>query len=159
MRARWWIPVVVCVALAAPAGAGPKVYVLQANKVLGQPNLVDDQQPAISAWVDKTGFHVRWTPGPKPTLFSGRIDTDRPISELTRIFEFGPGFVQKQGDRIVMFSSTSRGDTDGFDLVIPGSKRLQMELSIDGAPAPLEQIHFGAKGAPPPGLPLLIYLR
>jgi hypothetical protein len=159
MRARFWIPVLVCAALISSAGAATKVYVMQASKIQGQPSPAQDAQASISAWVDTAGFHVRWTTSDKPTLFSGRIDTDRPITELTRIFEFGPGWVQKQGDRIVMFSSTTRGDTDGFDLVIPGGKRLQMELSIDGAPAPLDQVFFGAKGEHPPGLPLLIYLR
>ncbi len=159
MRARCSMVLVVCAGLVVPALAGPKVHTVQAGKVKGKPAFEDGGQVGFFIWADGEGFHLRWTSDGKPTLFAGRIDLDRPLVGLTRVYKQGPGWVQTHGDRIIMFSSTTRGDTDGFDLALGRGRRLQMEMTIEGKEPAVEQVSFGAGGFHPPGFPLLIYYR
>ena len=159
MRLSKWLVVVICLGLAAPGLAGPKVHTVAASKVKGAPALEEGKQDGFYAWADKDGFHVRWNTGSAPTLFHGRIDTDRPIKVTKRLRELGPGWIKQHGDRIVMFSATTRGELDGFDLEVPGARRIQLELTIDGQEPKVEQVFLGKDGFHPPGLPLLLYVR
>lgn len=148
-----------CLALSLPALAGPKVHTISASKIKGKPAFDDGKQIGLFAWQDKDGFHVRWTTDGEPTLFTGRIDTDKPLKNLNRLQKLGSGWVKQHGDRIIMFSATTRGDTDGFDLTIPGGRRVQMEITIEGKEPLVEQVTLGAKNDHPPGFPLLLKLR
>ena len=136
----------------------PKPKKVPATQVRGQPQLPEEPQVGIYIWSDKEGIHLRWTTGEAPTLFEGRIDTDKAMREHKRIAKLGSGFVEASGDRILMFSTTLRKGLDGIDLKVPGSKRFQLELRIDGKEPQVEQVHFGKGMTPPKGFPLLIYI-
>ncbi len=136
----------------------PKPKKVPASQVRGQPEIKADQEVAVFIWSDKEGIHLRWTSGKEPVLIQGRIDADKPIKDHKRIMELGSGFVEASGDRILMFSTTLRKGIDGIDLQVPGSKRFQLELHIDGKEPLVEQVHFGKGMTPPKGFPLLIYI-
>ena len=136
----------------------PKPKKVPASQVRGQPEIKADQEIAVFIWSDKEGIHLRWTSGKEPVLIQGRIDADKPIKNHKRIMELGSGFVEASGDRILMFSTTLRKGIDGIDLQVPGSKRFQLELHIDGKEPLVEQVHFGKGMKPPKGFPLLIYI-
>jgi len=159
MRLKTWLLVMACMGLVLPCLAGPKVYTVNASKFKGKPSLEEGKANGLYTWVDADGIHVRWATSDAPTLFHGRVDTDRPIKETKRLLDVGPGWVKQQGDRIVMFSSTTRGDLDGFDLNVPGCRRIQLELTIDGQEPKPEQVFIGKTGFHPPGFPLLLYAR
>ncbi len=159
MRRRIWIGALLLVGLVTAAYAGPRAARVYARAVRGAPDVEPEKRDAFFIWTDGEGFHVRWTNAGEPTLFAGRIDTDRPLRDLERVYEHGAGFVKAYGGRIVMFSSTSRGTTDGFDVQIPGGRKLQLELTIDGEEPDTEQVRFGAEGAQPDGFPMLVFLR
>ena len=101
----------------------------------------------------------RWCTDGKPYLFTGRIDADKPIKELTDVRKESGGWAKIYGNRIVMFSKTSRGQVDGLDLTIPQGRIVQIEFHIDGKEPTPEQIFLGEKGAHPKGVPLKIRLR
>ena len=129
MHRRKWI--VLLALLALPALALARTYTIGAGKVLG-----------YFIWADKEGFHLRWCTDGKPYLFTGRIDADKPIKELTDVRKESGGWAKIYGNRIVMFSKTSRGQVDGLDLTIPQG-----------------QVFLGQKGQHPKGVPLKIQLR
>lgn len=159
MRLRVLVLCVIGVVVAGAAFAAPKAFQVLARTVKGKPALEVDKAVAYFLWVDEKGVHLRWTTDGKPYLFSGRIDTDRPLKELKRVRETGSGWAMAHGDRIVMFSTTSRGNEDGIDLAIPGARTLQIELKIDANPATPEQVFLGASAAHPGGLPLLVNVQ
>jgi hypothetical protein len=159
MRLRSFLVLGACLAFSTPALARTKVHTMTASKIAGKPAFEDGKQIGLFAWHDKEGFHVRWTTDGAPTLFTGRIDTDRPLKDLQRLQKLGSGWVKQHGDRIIMFSATTRGDTDGFDLTIPGGRHVQMEITIEGKKPQVEQVTFGAKNTHPRGFPLLLKLR
>lgn len=159
MRLTSWLILAVCLGLAVPCLAGPKVHTIAATKVKGKPVLEEGAVDGLHVWADRDGIHVRWNTSGVPVLFHGRVDTDRPIKETKRLRELGSGWVKQHGDRIVMFSATTRGDLDGFDLQVPGSRRIQLELTIDGQEPKPEQVYLGKDGYHPPGFPLMLYVR
>ncbi len=159
MRLRSCLVLATCLTLGTPCLAGPKVHTIAASKVKGKPALEEGAVDGLHAWSDAEGIHVRWNTTGAPVLFHGRLDTDRPIKELKRIRDLASGWVKQHGDRIVMFSATTRGDMDGFDLNVPGSRRIQLELTIDGQEPKPEQVFLGKDGYHPPGFPLMLYVR
>jgi len=177
MRTRFLPVVLVAVALTLPAAAQqppaspptgvptvpakpPKPVPVVGGALKGKPaDYQVDKAVGCFLWLDEQGLHVRWTTTPgKPILFAGRVDTDRPLKELTRITDTSSGWVKNNGDRIVMFSTTSRGGEDGFDLTIPGVRKLLVELKIDGNDPLPEQVTLGARSAHPTGFPMSIGL-
>jgi len=159
MRFKTWLVLVTCLGLVLPCLAGPKVHKVSASKMRGKPELKEGKHNGLYAWADNEGIHVRWNTSEAPTLFHGRLDTDRPIKEIKRLRELGSGWVKQHGDRIVMFSATTRGELDGFDLVVPASRKIQLEVTIDGQEPKPEQVFLGKDGFNPPGFPLLLYVR
>lgn len=157
MRKRKWI--LLFVLMAIPALALAKTYTVGAGQVRGQPTIDEGKVLGYFIWVDKAGFHLRWSTDGKPFLFTGRIDTDKPVKELKDVRTEPGGWAKIYGGRIVMFSKTSRGQVDGLDLAIPQGRIVQIEFHIDGKePAP-EQVFLGEKGTHPKGVPLKIRLR
>ena len=157
MHRRKWI--VLLALLALPALALAKTYTIGAGKVRGQPGIEEGKVLGYFIWVDQEGFHLRWCTDGKPYLFTGRIDADKPIKGLTDVREESGGWAKIYGNRIVMFSKTSRGQVDGLDLTIPQGRIVQIEFHIDGKEPTPEQIFLGEKGAHPKGVPLKIRLR
>ena len=157
MPRRKWI--VLLALLALPALALARTYTIGAGKVRGQPGIEEGKVLGYFIWVDQEGFHLRWCTDGKPYLFTGRIDTDKPIKELTDVREESGGWAKIYGTRIVMFSKTSRGQVDGIDLKIPGGRIVQIEFHIDGLEPTPEQIFLGDKGQHPKGVPLKINLH
>ncbi|NMB76907.1 MAG: hypothetical protein GYA21_17475 [Myxococcales bacterium] len=134
----------------------PKPVPVAGALLRGKPAYTPGQKVGLFLWQDTEGIHVRFTNAGKPVLFEGRLDLDRPLKELKRIDEKGPGWAKNNGDRIVMFSTTLREGEDGLDLKVPGLRKMLVDLKIDGAPAPIEQIFLGEKSASPTGLPMQI---
>ncbi len=158
-RLRTWLLIGAVVGMVASSFAATRPKIITASKVKGSPDESVLNKKGLCFWNDKDGFHVRWNTDSAPTLFTGRIDTDKPVKEMKRVFEQGSGWVKLSGDRIILFSSTTRGTMDGFDLKIPGGNRLRFEISIDGKQPEPEMIFMGKKGVNPPGFPLLVKLR
>lgn len=142
-----------------PVGAGPKLYSIGAGSVWGKPEIEEGKVTGIFVWFDSEGLHLRWTAGGKPVLFSGRLDLDKPMGELKRVRDDAGGWARAHGNRVVLFSSTSRGELDGIDLKIPDGRRVRMELQLDGNDAVPEEVYFGAKGVHPKGFPLSVTYR
>lgn len=140
------------------ANAGPRLYSVGAGQVRGQPAIEEGKVSGIFIWSDRSGLHLRWTTDGKPLLFSGRLDLDKPLREMKRVSDEAGGWAKAHGKRVIMFSSTSRKEIDGLDLVIPGGRRVRMELQIDGKEPAIEQVFFGAKGSHPKGFPLSVNL-
>jgi hypothetical protein len=157
MRKRNWI--VLFVLLALPALALARNYTIGAGKVRGQPGIEEGKVLGYFIWMDQEGFHLRWCTDGKPYLFTGRIDTDKPIKELKDVREESGGWAKIYGNRIVMFSKTSRGQVDGLDLIVPNGRIVQIEFHIDGIEPTPEQVFLGEKGQHPKGVPLKIRLR
>jgi hypothetical protein len=157
MQSRKWIFTLALLAL--PALALAKTHTVGAQKIRGQPAIEEGKVLGYFIWVDPDGFHLRWCTDGKPYLFTGRIDTDKPVKELTEVREETGGWAKIYGNRIVMFSKTSRGPVDGIDLKIPGGRIVQIEFHIDGLEPTPEQIFLGKKGQHPGGVPLKIHMR
>ena len=157
MRKRKWIILLALLALPALALAG--TYTVGAGQVRGQPAIEEGKVLGYFIWVDKQGFHLRWCTDGKPYLFTGRIDTDKKVKELKDVKAETGGWAKIYGNRIVMFSKTSRGPVDGLDLTIPQGRIVQIEFHIDGKEPTPEQVFLGQKGAHPKGVPLKIRLR
>ena len=157
MLGRKWILLIGLLAL--PALALARTYSVGAGQVRGQPTIEEGKVVGYFIWVDKEGFHLRWCTDGKPFLFTGRIDADKPIKEIKDVREEPGGWAKIYGNRIVMFSKTSRGQIDGLDLSIPQGRIVQIEFHIDGIEPKPEQIFLGEKGAHPKGVPLKIRLR
>lgn len=157
MSRRKWILLLAFLAL--PALALARTYSVGAGQVRGQPGIEEGKILGYFIWVDKEGFHLRWCTDGKPYLFTGRIDADKPIKEIKDVREEPGGWAKIYGNRIVMFSKTSRGQVDGLDLTIPQGRIVQIEFHIDGKEPTPEQIFLGEKGAHPKGVPLKIRLR
>ncbi len=158
-KLRTWLFVGALVAIVASSVAATRPKTISASKVKGTPDAATLNRRGMSLWKDGDGFHVRWNTDSVPTLFTGRIDTDKPIKEMKRVFEQGSGWVKLSGDRIVLFSSTTRGTLDGFDLLVPGGSRIRLEMTIDGKQPEPQMVFMGKNGINPPGFPLLIRLR
>lgn len=157
MRSRKWI--VSLALLALPALALARNYLVGAQKIRGQPDIQEGKVLGYFIWADKDGFHLHWCTDGKPYLFTGRVDLDKPVKELTEVREEPGGWAKIYGSRIVMFSKTSRGQVDGIDLKIPGGRIVQIEFHIDGLEPTPEQIFLGEKGQHPRGVPLKINLH
>jgi len=157
MRTRKWILLLALLAL--PALALARTYTVGAGQVRGQPAIEEGKVLGYFIWVDKQGFHLRWCTDGKPYLFTGRIDTDKPVKDLKNVRAEPGGWAKIYGGRIVMFSKTSRGPVDGLDLSVPQGRIVQIEFHIDGKEPTPEQIFLGGKGAHPKGVPLKIRLR
>ena len=157
MRYRKWILLMTLLAL--PALALARTYSVGAGQVRGQPAIDEGKVLGYFIWVDKEGFHLRWCTDGTPYLFTGRIDTDKPVKELKDVRTEPGGWAKIYGNRIVMFSKTSRGQVDGLDLVVPQGRIIQIEFHIDGKEPTPEQIFLGEKGVHPKGVPLKIRLR
>jgi hypothetical protein len=157
MRKRNWILLLALLAL--PALALARTYTVGAGQVRGQPIIEEGKVLGYFIWVDKEGFHLRWCTDGKPFLFTGRIDTDKPVKEIKDVRAEAGGWAKIYGNRIVMFSKTSRGQVDGLDLTIPNGRIVQIEFHIDGKEPTPEQIFLGEKGAHPKGVPLKIRIR
>jgi len=136
--------------------AGPRLYSVPAGSVRGEPTIEEGKATGIYVWYDRAGLHLRWTTDGNPVLFAGRLDLDKPLKELKRVRDDSGGWARPHGKRVVMFSSTSRGEIDGMDLKIPGGRRVRMEFQIDGKDPVIEQVFFGAKGKHPKGFPLSV---
>jgi len=148
------------VVLSMPVMAGPKIYTVAAGKLKGQPELEGEKASGYYIWLDKEGLHVRWTAKDKPLLFTGRLDTDRPIKTIERIRKLAGGWARSHGNRIVLYSSTVRpGDIDGFDLTVAGGRKVELILDIDGEPPTAEQVFLGKNEKHPKGVPLRLRLR
>ena len=116
--------------LALPALALARTYSVGAGLVRGQPTIEDGKILGYFIWVDKAGFHLRWCTDGKPYLFTGRIDADKPIKEIKDVREEPGGWAKIYGNRIVMFSKTSRGQVDGLDLTIPQGRIVQIDPKV-----------------------------
>jgi hypothetical protein len=145
--------------LALPALALAATYTVGAGLVRGRPAIEEGKVLGYFIWADQEGFHLRWCTDGKPYLFTGRIDTDKPVKEIKDVRDEPGGWARIYGGRIVMFSKTSRGQVDGLDLVIPRGRLVQIEFHIDGLEPTPEQIFLGEKGQHPRGVPLKIHLR
>jgi hypothetical protein len=146
--------------LSLPVLAGPKMFTVGAGTLRGAPALEEGKAEGYYIWVDKEGVHLRWTADTEPRLYTGRIDTDRPIKEIKRVRENVGGWARTHGNRIVLFSSTVRAKViDGIDLVIPGAQKVQILMDIDGKPPTVEQVFLGEKEAHPKGIPLRLLVR
>lgn len=132
----------------------PKPVPVAGALLKGKPTYTPGEKVGIFLWQDADGLHVRLSNAGEPVLFEGRLDLDRPLKELVRLDDKGPGWMKNNGDRIVMFSTTLREGEDGLDLKVPGLRKLIVDLKIDGAPAPLQQIFLGEKSASPSGVPM-----
>ena len=157
MHRRKWILLLALLAL--PVLALAKTYTVGTGQVRGQPSMEEGKVLGYFIWVDKDGFHLRWCTDGTPYLFTGRIDADKPIKEIKDVREEPGGWAKIYGNRIVMFSKTSRGQVDGLDLTIPQGRIVQIEFHIDGLEPTPEQVFLGEKGAHPKGVPLKIRLR
>jgi hypothetical protein len=142
-----------------PLIAAPRSYTVKSSLLKGTPVIEANKQTAYFIWNDSDGLHIRWTSDGKPKFFTGRIDLDRPLGEMKRINQNAGGWTRAHGDRVVMFSSTSRGDIDGIDLIVPGGKKARLEIQIEGIEPTIEQVFFGKDLANPIGFPLTLYLR
>ena len=152
--------VIFLVILSLPVLAGPKHFTVGAGQLKGKPVIEAGKQSAYYIWQDKDGLHLRWTAAEKPLLFTGRIDLDKPLKDLSRVRQNVSGWAKSHGNRIVLFSSTVRTtNIDGIDLKIPGGRKAQLVIDIDGKPPTPEQIFLGEKSANPKGLPLRLLLR
>jgi hypothetical protein len=148
------------VILSLPVLAGPKHFTAGAGKIKGKPTIEAGKQNGYFIWQDKEGLHLRWTAAEKTLLYTGRIDLDKPLKEMSRIKENAGGWAKPHGNRIVLFSSTVRpNDIDGIDLKIPGGRKAQLMIDIDGKPPTVEQVFLGEKSTNPKGLPLRLLLR
>jgi hypothetical protein len=148
------------VILSLPVLAGPKHFTVGAGQLKGKPVIEAGKQSGYFIWQDSEGLHLRWTAAEKPLLFTGRIDLDKPMKEMSRVRENVGGWAKSHGNRIILFSSTVRAsDVDGIDLKVPGGRKAQLLLDIDGKPPAPEQILLGEKSANPKGLPLHLLLR
>jgi hypothetical protein len=162
MRARLTVGLLLLLvlALSLPALAGKvKPSAVSAGDQGGQPPFEAGKTLGFYIWLEKKVLHIRWVTDGKPVLFSGRLDLDKPLGEVKRIREDAGGWAQAHGNRIVMFSSTSRGEIDGVDVTLTGGAKAELELKIDGKDPDLEQLYFGAKGVHPKGIPLLLQLQ
>jgi hypothetical protein len=151
--------VVLAVLFALPVLAGPKTHFVGAGTVRGAPEIEPNKVVGFYLWADKDGLHLRWTTDGTAHLFSGRLDLDKPLKELVRVREVAGGWARMHGNRVVMFSSTSRGAVDGLDLVIPAGRKVRLEIQVDGKDPLPEQVLLGAKGNNPKGFPLTITYR
>ncbi|RME20510.1 MAG: hypothetical protein D6806_16230 [Deltaproteobacteria bacterium] len=133
---------------------------VSAGKLKGKPEIDKANCQGYYIWTDSDGLHIRWCAREKPLLFTGRLDTDRPVAELKRLEPKFGGWARTHGDRVVLYSSTVRpGDIDGIDLKIPRGRRVQFMLDVDGkAPEPKE-VFLGAKAQNPRSLPLMLRIR
>jgi len=156
MRTR--ILVVLGIVLGLPLLAGSGTYMVTAAKVRGEPTLEPEKKTGYYLWCDRRTLHLRWTTDGTPLLFTGRIDLDKPVREVTRVRQEAGGWARSHGNRVVMFSATSRGAIDGVDVLVPTGRLARLELQIDGQDASPEQIFLGAKGLHPDGVPLKVAL-
>ena len=133
---------------------------ISAGKLRGKPRIDVTNCEGYYIWTDSEGVHLRWCAREKPLLFTGRLDTDRPVAELKRLEPKFGGWAKMHGDRVVLYSSTVRpGDIDGIDLKIPRGRRIQLMMDIDGkAPEP-GRVFLGANANNPRSLPLMLRLR
>jgi len=140
--------------------AGTKAFRVPASMLRGQPRIEAGKFEGYYIWVDKDGLHLRWSASSTSLLFTGRLDTDKPVKEVKRLREDAGGWARPHGNRIVLFSSTVRpGEMDGIDVVIPGGRKSELQIDLDGKPPEVEKIFLGKEGKHPRATPLKLYLR
>ncbi len=143
--------------ISVPAWAKPSN--VAAATLKDKPTIDEGKVTALFIWTDAEGLHLHWTTDGKPVLFSGRLDMDKKVGELKTVRDESGGWANLHGDRIVVFSKTSRGAVDGLDLKVPGVSRVQLELKIDGKEPLPEQVLLGGKAQKPAAFPLMLTLR
>jgi hypothetical protein len=159
MRLKKILPALAALLLCVSFTAYSKPTAVSARNVQGKPVLDVDKSVAYTLWVDEKGLHLRWTTDKKPVLFTGRLDLDRPLRELTRVRETGSGWAKAHGDRIVMFSTTLREGEDGIDVALQGAAKVTVDLKIDGQDPTPAQVFLGNPSTHPGGFPLLVPVR
>ncbi len=151
---------ILVIAFCLPVLAGPKVFNVGAGLLRGKPDISTDKTSGYYIWYDRDGLHLRFNAINEPRLYTGRIDTDRPVKGVTRVREKAGGWARAYGNRIVLFSATVRpGQTDGVDIAVPGAHRAQLLLDIDGTPPVPQEVYLGKKQTNPSGLPMQLILR
>ncbi len=139
--------------------AAPRATVIPATVLVGRPTIEPDRSISFYVWTDADRLHVRWTTAGKPVLFSGMLSFDRPLKDLKRLLDVGSGWVKNQGDRIVVFSATSRNGVDGFDLAVPQGRKVNVDLKVDGHDPSPNQVLLGSAKTSPTGIPIVLLLR
>lgn len=152
--------VVLLLLIGSVALAGSKAFRVPARMLRGQPELAAGSFEGYHIWTDRDGLHLRWSASSQPLLFTGRLDTDKPVKEVKRLRKDAGGWARSHGNRIVLFSSTVRpGEIDGIDVVIPRCRKSQLQIDIDGKPPETDQVFLGKDGQHPQAIPLVLYLR
>jgi hypothetical protein len=110
----------------------------------GQPQITVGSQPYYYVWVDRTGWHVRWST-PAPVTFAGVIVTNGRFTGVCPAGRFAPSGLSFLSANRANFSIAARPGIGGFDFQTTG---------------PLVTFNFGVNGFPVPGrtLPWLIYI-
>lgn len=139
--------------------AASKATIIPPTVLVGRPTIETDRSISFYVWTDADGLHVRWTTAGKPVLFSGMLSFDRPLKDLKRHLEVGSGWVKNHGDRLVVFSATSRNGVDGFDLSVPHGRKVKIDLKVDGHDPSPNQVFLGGAKTSPAGIPIVLLLR
>lgn len=101
--------------------------------LLAAPEIQAGKETALFVWSDAKGLHVRWTSEGKPVLVTGSVELDRPYAgEIARTNPLAGGWVDRFGDRVVLYSATSTGGVDGFDLGLATGSVATVDVQLDG---------------------------
>jgi hypothetical protein len=146
-------------AKAPKAPPAPPLSTMAPADLTGAPELKPGTEKVFYVWVEPKAVHLRFISDGKPVLFSGSLELDKNLGTFTRINANAGGWLQNHGDRNLMFSSTAMKEADGFDLVVPPGSTAKLDLQIDGKPAEVEQVGFGAAKAHPKSVPVKFVIK
>jgi len=129
---------------------------LSGAQLKGAPELKPAGQIGIYLWAEGAVLHVRWTAINRGVLFEGSLSASANLGKVTRINEAAGGWVHvpHADPGHLVFSATTTGETDGFDVMLARGTGTKLDIQIDMKPADPKMVFIGEKLVNPSRLPL-----
>ena len=141
---------------AASADTAPCVTERWSAAVQGRPAAHPDQT-GVYLWHSSTGWHLRVNePGADRAVFTGTVRVDGRIDSIGRHLENrGEGTINLSPNAVA-FRFVNYGGMDGLEFVTHCSNTITVNVKINGATVPAEDVFIGHDGYHPASVPFTI---
>ncbi|MCD4783745.1 MAG: hypothetical protein K8T10_07940 [Candidatus Eremiobacteraeota bacterium] len=123
----------------------------------GKPTIVKGKDQGVFFWVDKEGFHLRFTGTGEKHVFWGIIGTEKKMNITKKIGFQKEDIFKKKGDKEIRYLiKIKKGQIKGFDFKTK-STNMFFVMKIDGRKVMKKDILGGKKKVPFENTPFKIF--